>query len=184
MKNKEGILLFLYKNNRAINNQHIKVIFNGEILINIGSHILLSTENYDINTIFNKLKGLNTGQAIVTGEKYDKLISHCVLNNFQIKDIKHFDEMKEEDKDYINELISELKRPNISLNLKKLFLRELRSELRYIEYEEYNNIYSVTIKSPSGNEVVFSRNNRITFNEMDLDFVKELILLFQEKEYK
>lgn len=181
MKNKEGILLFLYKNKRAINNQQIKVIFNGDILINIGSHILLNIEKYDINTIFEKLQGLNTGQAILTGEKYDKLISHCVLNCILIKDIKHFDEMKTEDENYINELISELKRPNISLNLKKLFLRELRSELRYIEYEEDNNIYSITIKSPTNNEIIFSRNNRITFDEIDLDFVRELLLIFQEK---
>lgn len=171
MKNKEGILIYLDKDKRAYTNQFIKIIFNGDILINIGSYILINTEKYDLNTIFEKLQGLNVSQAIFTSEKFIKLIEHCILNDICIKNLKIFDDIKEETAVYTKELITELKRPDISLKLKLLYLRELKD----IEYAGDSCIEKIILNSSTNNEIVFTKNNKVSFDEVDLAFVRELI---------
>lgn len=178
---KDGLILFVYKNNRAINNQYIKTIFNQDIYVNTGSHILLDSEKWSLNDIFDKVRDLNTGQMILTGEKYSKIIKYCVKNNLQVKNITWYDKVDDMDLEYQDELLRELQRDDISMRLKEVLVKNLLSEIKYNEYEEDNHIYSLTIKSPNNNEIIFSRNTHISFEDEDINFIKDILLIFQDK---
>lgn len=177
----EGMLLYLYKNQRAFNNQKMKILFNGNILVNIGSHILINKDNFELNEIFEKIRDLNVGQFIFSGEKYATIIRYCILNNLSITEINHYEEIEIETLNYIEELLNELKRNDISIRLKETLIRSLLYELRYLEYENDNNISSIALKCPSGSNIILFNNNKISFNISDIEYVKKLILLFYEK---
>lgn len=175
----EGMLLFLYENERDFNNNQMKVFFNGSILINTGSYMLINKEHYKTDDIFSKIRDLNVGQFILTTEKFSHILRYCISNNVDIVDINYCDDFDKETLYYIEELLSELSRKNISMRLKELFLRSLIYELKYLSVEEDIDISSMVIKSPSNNNVTFYNNNKILFNKKDLEFVEKIILLFQ-----
>lgn len=175
----EGMLLFIYEKQRAFNNQQMKIFFNGGVLINTGSYMLINKEKYKIDDIFSKIRDLNVGQFILTTEKFATILRYCISNNLDIVEINYHDDFDKETLNYIEELLSELSRQNISMRLKELFLRSLIYELKYLSVEEDIDISSMVIKSPSNNKITFYNNNKILFNKKDLDFVEKIILLFQ-----
>lgn len=179
---KEGMLLFIYKNNRAINLQHLKVIFKDAIFMNWGSHILVDAKAYDKESILKNIQDYNTGQYTFTQSRIEKLIKKCMDIGLSLEGIQHWDDIEYEKSSFIEDLINELKRKDISINLRNLFLRELTHILRDIEYELFsdNSVSLIEFKTPNGNEISFSRNNFVSFEEEDIDTVKEIISSFIE----
>lgn len=174
----KGVLLFLYEQNRAFNYQEMNKLFKKHILVDLEQYMLINTNKSTLEDIFNKIEDLNVGQFILTVEKYETILKYCVSNNIEIVNISYFDEPKKNTViTYINELLSELRRDNISTELKNLFLKSLITELRYLYIEQDLDISSITIKSPNNHIVTLDKNTMI-FNKIDLDFIKEIIALF------
>lgn len=178
---KEGMLLFVYKNQRAFNNQKMKILFNGNVLINTGSHMLINKREYTLEDIFGKIRDLNVGQFILSCEKYSMIIRYCILNNIDIVEINHYEDMDRETLNYIEELLNELNRTDISLRLQDTLLRSLLYELKYLSNEQDIDISSMVIKTQNNNKITFFNNNKISFNETDIDLVRDIVLLFQEQ---
>lgn len=179
---KNGMIIFIYKNNRAMNSQHLKVIFNEAILINNGSHMIIDTDKYNKMEIGEKIYDFNASQFLFGCSKHETLMRQCLKYGLTIEHIRFWEEIESTDKEYLYELLRELKRTDISLNLKNLFFHELLGIVRDVEYTlfENNSISSIEFKTPNGNKLMFYENNLVSFEEEDIDLIKNIMSIFKE----
>lgn len=170
--NKKGLLWYTDEKNRIANNKKIQMEF--QVLINMDSIVLIEMELEQLDKFSNKLQTLNTGRQLIVSSIYYKFIHYCMMNNIFIKNILFDEELDVRTKEYIKDLITEINRFDLNDKIKKELYKSFINELMNLDYNKCIYISEFVIESPNKKEIILS-NKGISFQEIDLEFLSELL---------
>lgn len=180
-----GVLLFVYKDERAKNLQYLKVLFKEDLILNLGSHILVNSDRYynlENSSTDAQLIPYNTGQFIFTYSRFKSLILKMISLGFDIDKIDFWEDIEKYQRDFLEELMKELKRTDISPLLRETLLKEVFKIMETIDLELFteNGVSQIIFRSKNNEYIKFHRNNNIEFNISNINIIKETLSIFKE----
>lgn len=180
-KRKDSVVLYLYKKDRALTSQKLKVLLMDLILINIGSHVVVDLNKIEYANLLELIHGLNVGIIPFTSCKQFNIVKSCLKNSMSLEKIEFYEPIEGYYKSYIDEMVKTLNSINdswVMYDMLKLLFDRLSEAEKESSFD--NGISSIKFRTNQGNIVEFNGCNRLVFEEENMYIVKKILNSIKE----